>query len=419
MKPRNSLLYILIAFVIGFGTAINPAVHNYLVENEYISNNSVSIDVSQEQDKGNAETSLESFWQTYEKIKDEYVDANVFDDQNKIGYGAAKGLVKELDDAYSSYLDPKEATTFRDSLNGELEGIGAEITIKDDLLTVVTPLKESPAEKAGVQPGDYIYKVDGTVTDGLNIREAVQKIRGEKGTSVVLTIIREGLTEPLDIEVIRDHITVDSVTWEIMDGNIMHVSINQFSESTAREFKEAVKDILIKDAKGVVVDLRFNGGGYLESAVKILSEVIGGKEKIVVTKGRKADNNKVYYSDGSARIDKLPLVVLVNRGSASASEIVAGAIQDLKRGLLIGEKTFGKGSVQEVFNLPDDSNLILTVAKWYTPLDHNVDKKGLVPDRVVPMSSDDYTNDRDPQLDEAVKFLKEQITQGGNQTSTQ
>ncbi|MBU2524117.1 S41 family peptidase [Patescibacteria group bacterium] len=404
---KRLTIYLLIAFVIGFGTATNPAVHNFLTENNVISS-AVTLIPADAAKNNESLVDLSSFWETYNKIQLEYVDNSALEEQSDVSYGAAKGLVKALNDPYSSFLDPEETTQFRESLDGELEGIGAEITIKEGKLMVITPLKESPAENAGIMPGDYIYKIDGEVSDGMSIHEAVGKIKGPKGTNVVLTIFRESedvVIEPLEIEVTRDKIVIESVTSEMLENDIVFVSINQFSDDTTREFKKAVREIMVKKPKGVIIDLRFNGGGYLDTAVGILSEIIPGKQKIVSTKGRKNDNNKIFYSDGSARLDKLPMVVLINKGSASASEIVAGAVQDLQRGIIIGEQSFGKGSVQEVFNLADSSSLIITVAKWYTPLEFSVDKVGITPDRVIPMTADDYENDLDPQLKEAVNYL--------------
>lgn len=407
-KNFKAALFLLAAFLIGFGTAGNPAVHAYLVKNNFFPAPIVQ-DPSATMDKSSARPEqfldLSSFWETYNTIYQEYVDAHALEKSGLAGYGAAKGLVQSLKDPYSSFLDPKETAGFRDNLNGELEGIGAEIAIKKENLTVVTPLRASPAEKAGLLPNDIIYKINDEPTEGLSVHEAVVKIKGPRGTQVTLTILRADQPEPLTFTITRDKITIASVTWELKNDRAMVVTINQFSDDTASEFKKAIQEVLVKKPKGLIVDLRFNGGGYLESAVDILSELIAGKEKIVATRGRKESNNKVYYSDGAGRVTSLPLVVLVNGGSASASEIVAGAIQDLGRGLLIGEKTFGKGSVQEVFDLGDQSSLVLSVAKWYTPKDRNITDIGLTPDRVVPMSMEDYLADRDPQLEEALKHL--------------
>lgn len=400
-------IFLFLAFIIGFGTATNPAVSSFLINEKLIQAPSDEQTIKSDEKKKLAEEfiDLAPFWDTYRTIFDEYVDVHALENSKTASYGAAKGLVQSLKDPYSSYLDPKETTSFREDLNGELEGIGAEIAVKEGSLIVVKPLKDSPAEKAGILPNDIIYKINGEPTDGISVHEAVTKIKGETGTSVSLTILRETENRPLIFTITRDKITINSVTWETKADRVMVITIHQFSDDTSTEFKKAVQESLVSKPKGVVIDLRFNGGGYLESAVSILSELIDGEQKIVSTRGRKEENNKIFYSDGSGRMTKIPLVVLINGGSASASEIVAGSIQDLGRGLLIGEKSFGKGSVQEVFDLADNSSLILSVAKWYTPNDRNVSGVGLNPDKEVLFTMEDYLAKKDPQMDEALKYF--------------
>lgn len=406
-QNAKTSIFLLAAFLIGFFTGTNPSVQNYINEKRAAEQNTgFTSPTPNPKYPADQFVDLTPFWDTYHTIFEEYVDAHILENNMSASYGAAKGLVQSLNDPYSSYLDPKESNSFREDLNGELEGIGAEIAIKDGNLTVVTPLKESPAEKAGILPRDIIYKIDGEVTDGISVHEAVNRIKGEKGSVVNLTIIREDQINPLEFSITRDKIYLESVSWELIDNDLMLISINQFSDDTASEFKKAVQDALVRKPKGVIIDLRYNGGGYLESAVSILSELISGEQKIVSTRGRTSVNNRIFYSDGNARLKDVPLAVLINGGSASASEIVAGAIQDLKRGILIGEQSFGKGSVQEVFDLSDQSSLILSVAKWYTPNDRNVTGVGLTPDRVVELTIDDYTNEKDPQMEEAIRYLQ-------------
>ncbi|MBI5754799.1 PDZ domain-containing protein [Candidatus Peregrinibacteria bacterium] len=350
-------------------------------------------------------TNLDILFEVWNLVKEKYVDSAVFDDKEQI-YGASRGLVDSLNDPYTVFMTPTESKEFNDSLEGKLEGIGAELTVEDRNLIIVSPIKGSPAEKAGLKPGDIIYKIGEDVASEMNFFEAIMKIRGERGTKVELTIVREKLPEPFSVTIIRDSIDVSSVSLEKKDGNIMYLSISQFSDNTKKEFEKAVSEILLEKPKGIILDLRYNGGGYLYSAVDILGELIEGKKKAVIVKHNEKEKGETLYADGGGRLAKIPLVVLVNEGSASASEIVAGAIQDYKRGLLVGEQTFGKGSVQDVQTLSDESSLRVTVAKWFTPLERTIDHVGITPDRIIEIAEEDYKNGKDPQMEEALNYLK-------------
>jgi len=349
---------------------------------------------------------LSLFWNVWDRIKVKYVDENDLNEKNLI-YGATKGMVKALGDPYTVFMDPEETKDFMTSLDGQLNGIGAELEVKDQVLVVVSPIKGSPAEAAGLLPGDVIYKIFDELAADMTIFEAVSKIRGERGTKARLTVIREGTEEPIELEITRDIITLESVTYETKENNIAYVSISQFTDNTKPEFNKAVSSILLKKPKGMILDLRFNGGGYLDVSVDILSELIDGKKEVVKIKSRKAEDDKSIYVSGNARLKDIPLVVLVNKGSASASEIVAGAIQDHKRGIVIGEKTFGKGSVQEVMdNFPDSSSLRVTIAHWFTPNGRSIEHEGIEPDRKVEITTKDLEAKKDTQLDAAIEYLK-------------
>jgi carboxyl-terminal processing protease len=348
---------------------------------------------------------LTLFWKVWGMVTDSYVDQTALDDQSMV-YGAIKGMVASMNDPYTVFMTPNETKDFNDSLNGTLEGIGAELTVKDQTLVVISPLKDSPAEKAGLLPGDVIYKIDGSLTSDMTLFDAITKIRGQKGTKVTLTILRKTKKDPFDVAIIRDNVSVDSVSWEDKGHGIFYIAINQFSDNTQAEFDDAVQKIVLQNPKGIILDLRYNGGGYLDASVSILSDFLAGKQSAVTIKKRDPSDNETMDVTGNAPLASVPLVVLVNAGSASASEIVAGAIQDHKRGIIMGEQTFGKGSVQEVDQLPDGSSLRITIAKWYTPNDKNISEVGITPDIVVPLTEQDSEAKKDPQLDAAMKYLQ-------------
>jgi len=270
---------------------------------------------------------------------------------------------------------------------------------------IVSVLRDTPAEKAGLRTNDIIFKINDEITSDMILPEAIRKIRGEAGTTVKLTILRKGNPKSFDVSIKRANIEIASVSYKELESGIHYISLNHFSDKTNEELNEIIQKILLKDPKGVILDVRSNGGGYLDIAVDILSDFIKGK-KIVVRIKKRGSDNEPMQTDGSGRLADIPAVMLVDGGSASASEIVAGAFQDLNRGILIGEKTFGKGSVQEYEQFKDGSSLRLTIAEWLTPNKENIDEVGIKPDIEVKLTEDDYKNKRDPQLDEAVKYLK-------------
>lgn len=346
------------------------------------------------------------FWDTWKIIEEKYVDRPA--DYNEMVYGAISGLVKSLDDPYSVFMDPEESKEFMEDMEGTFEGIGAEIGIRKNILTIIAPLEGMPAEKAGLKSGDKIIKIDGETTIDITLTEAVRKIRGEKGTEVALTIMRENLEESKEIKITRGLIDVKSVEWEMKkagETDLAYLKIRRFSEDTYQELNKAAGEILSSSAKGIVLDLRNNPGGYLNVAVEVTSIFIDGKETVVIEdfgNGKK----KEYKSSGRAKLAHLPVAVLINQGSASASEILAGALRDIKKVKLVGEKSFGKGSVQELERLKDRSSVRLTVAKWLIPSGHCINEEGLKPDIEVEMTDEDIDNGIDKQLEEAMKILK-------------
>ena len=280
--------------------------------------------------------------------------------------------------------------------------------MKNQLLTVIAPLKGSPADQAGLKSGDVIYKVNDEFAADMTLFEAIMKIRGEEGTVVTLTILRDDASDPLELSITRAQIQVPSVSLEYKGAqeDLAYINIYQFSDDTQKEFDESVQALLLHEVKGVILDLRYNGGGYLDVAVDVLSDFIDGKQTAVITKHRDSSKNEIYYTNESGLLKDLPLVVLVNEGSASASEIVAGAIQDLKRGVVMGQQTFGKGSVQVIERLDDGSSLRLTIAKWYTPNDRSIDDIGVLPDTLVAMDPDDEDENIDTQMEAAIRYLE-------------
>lgn len=345
---------------------------------------------------------LEEVWG---KLQAAYYDASKLD-LAQLEFGAVKGFVAAIKDPYSVFMTPEESKEFENGLEGQLEGIGAELEVKDGKLIVVAPLKNSPAAEAGILSGDIIYKINDELAEEMTLFEAIKKIRGKKGTKVTLTLIRENTPRPIVLTITRSEITIESITLKKLEGDIFHITINQFNDHTKPEFDEVVQQILLEKAKGIVLDVRGNGGGYLDTSVDILSELLAGQKPAAIIKKRDPTKNETVKTSGGGRLADIPLVVLIDKGSASASEIVAGAIQDYKRGLVIGEKTFGKGSVQELSELADGSRLRMTIAKWFTPLDRSIDDVGVTPDKEVKMTDEDRLAKRDPQLEEALAYLR-------------
>lgn len=342
------------------------------------------------------------FWNVWDTLKKEYVDKDKLDDK-KMFYGAIKGLVNSLGDPYTIFMEPKVAKEFSDDLAGTFEGIGAEIGKKNDVITIVAPLADMPAEKAGLKAGDKIYAINGQITSGMTIDEAVNKIRGSKGTEVTLTIFRDGFDKAKDFKIIRQAIIVKSVRTKLDDNKIFVITITNFNDDTSELFKKAAAEAMEKNPKGIILDLRNNPGGYLETAIDVASEWID--QGVVVTEQFGPEKKNEYLSRGRARLKNFSTVVLVNQGSASASEIVSGALKDDGKASLVGMKTFGKGSVQTLEELKDGSSVKITVAKWLTPKGYNINQQGIEPDVQVDLTLEDYNKNKDPQMDKAVEIL--------------
>lgn len=337
----------------------------------------------------------------YELLKSNY-DGNL--DTAKLNDGLKTGLVSATGDPYTVYFNPTDAKAFNEELTGSFSGIGAELgTNAKNNIVIVAPLAGSPAEAAGLKTNDEITKIDGTSTAGLAVDEAVTKIRGTAGTKVTLTVVR-GASQVIDITITRAQITIPSVKTQI-DGSIGYLKIAQFGPDTTRLVQAAIDDFKAKSVKGVAVDLRGDPGGYLDSAVQVASFWLS-KGQTVVTERRGNSVISTQLATGNNLLAGLPTVVLIDGGSASASEILAGALRDNQAAKLVGQKTFGKGSVQQIQNLADGSELKITIARWFTPKGANIDKQGITPDTVVEPSA---TAGQDPQKDKAYEILRAEI----------
>ena len=358
------------------------------------------------------EVDMGLFWDVWDMVEGNYVNIDEVDAQDQV-YGAISGMVNSLDDPYSVFMNPEETEQFQSSLDGELQGIGAELTVEEGKLIILSPLKDSPAEKAGLLPGDHIYMVfdvdlnDWVATSELTLWEAITKIRGEPGTEAKLKVLREGTEDPIEFTIVREQIDVPSVNLDFVERegqNLAHLSIYQFGDDTFTEFEEAVREVLLADADGMVLDMRLNGGGYLDVSIEIMSEFFEDSRTGVIVK-RRSTQDEIIQTTGSGQLKDIPMVVLIDEGSASASEILAGALQDYARATLMGEQSFGKGSVQELNDLSDGSSLRLTIAKWFTPNDRSIDDTGITPDITVPMEAAEIDTENDVQLDAALEYL--------------
>ena len=349
---------------------------------------------------------LSLLWQVWKTIEEKYAVKDKINAQAMI-YGAINGLVKSLDDPYTVFLKPEDAKKFLEDVKGTFEGVGMEIGIKDGQLRVVAPLANTPAERAGLRAGDKILQVDGKSTEGITIDEAINWIRGPKGTEVVLTIYRDAWGEARDIKLIRDVIDVPAFKLELRNDKIAYLKIYQFSEKAGYEFPEIALQILNSDAQKIILDLRDNPGGYLEVAQEIASWFLEKGQVVAIEDFGGRQEQKFYLARDNARLVAYPVVILINKGSASGAEILAGALRDNRGIKLIGEKSFGKGSVQELVSLKNNSFLKITVANWLTPKGELITNKGLEPDIKVEMTTADYEAGHDPQLEKAIEIIKE------------
>ncbi|MBI1988069.1 MAG: S41 family peptidase [Nitrospinae bacterium] len=332
------------------------------------------------QAKGETYDDLRIFSEVLSLVQKKYVEEVKGDELVR---GAIAGMLRTLD-PHSSYMSPDIFKEMQVETEGSFGGLGIEITLKDEQLTVVSPIEGTPADEAGIKAGDRILKVNGESTRDFTLLEAVKRMRGPAGTKVILTILREGFTETKDFELTRAIIKIKSVKWKMRDDGIGYVRLSSFNKTSTDELEKSLEEMEKKKMTGLVLDLRNNPGGLLDQAVKVTELFLKKGDLIVYTKGRSDDQNLRFVAGGKkSSYQGFPMVVLVNEGSASASEIVSGALQDLGRAVILGTKTFGKGSVQTIIPLSDGSGLRLTTAKYYTPKGRSIQEKGIAPDIFV------------------------------------
>jgi carboxyl-terminal processing protease len=346
------------------------------------------------------------FWDAYNKLQEKFINPNDIDDQ-KIIYGAIEGMAKSLGDPYTSYFPPEEAKRFTQDLSGSFEGIGAVLGIKENRLTIISPLEGTPAKEAGLKAGDIIVKINGQESTDMSTEEAVNLIRGPKGTNVTLSIYRDGWTNSKDFTMTRNTIEIPSTSWDLKDNNTAYIQIFQFDDSLSRNFKNQVYQILKSPAERIVLDLRNNPGGYLGTAQEIAGYFLENGQTVLIEDFGGKKEQQTYKAPGNGELLKYPVVVLINEGSASASEILAGALRDNRNIRLIGEKSFGKGSVQEIAELRGGSFLKITIAKWLTPKGNLIADVGLEPDIKIEITDKEAEEGKDPQLDKALEIIKD------------
>jgi carboxyl-terminal processing protease len=351
-----------------------------------------------------ADIDFSLFWDAWRIIQSNYLKSDDLDKKEMV-YGAIRGLLNSLDDPHSVFFDPEEAKRFSEDANGSFSGVGMEISIKNQILTVISPLEDTPAWNAGIKAGDQILEIDGESTYNIQLFEAVNLIRGEKGTDVILKILRKSFDKPKDFVITRDTIFVPATKLSFLNDNIAHLKLLSFSENAPYDFYKSAIDILNKNSSGIILDLRNNPGGYLEIAIHLAGWFVE-RGDVVVRENIKGKDEEVIKASGNEVFVDMPIVILINEGSASASEILAGALRDNRGIQLIGEKTFGKGSVQTIKELFDDSMVKITIAEWLTPNGLSIDEDGLVPDYEISLPDDYQEEDEDIQLNKAIEILK-------------
>ncbi len=372
------------------------------------SRHSVSVTVPSLTTSDGQKVDIDDFWKAWRILNEKFVGDSVPKDQDKV-YGAIAGLAASYKDSYTVFFPPVEAKSFNEQVSGAFEGVGMEVDIKNGVLTVIAPIKDAPADKAGMLPGDHILKIDGKVTLGMAVEDAVRLIKGKKGTTVVLNITRSGKKDPFDVSIVRDKIDIPSLKSEMRKDGTYVISIATFSAPSYIQFREALRKFVETKSDRLIIDLRGNPGGYLEAAVDIASWFLPQGD-VVVSEDFGKKHDPIYHRSTGYNIfnDKLKLIILINGGSASASEILSGALHDHGKARLLGEKSFGKGSVQELVPITSDTSLKVTIARWLTPNGTSISHQGIVPDIVVPMTLDDYKNKGDIQMEKAAEILRQE-----------
>lgn len=415
-KRRTTILGIIFGLILSVGLLIGGFTAGFLAgttSNVFLNWLPINYEIPTELiDQGTAiqvETSpseleelFQPFWESWEILHANYVDQPL--DDVELMRGAIEGMLESLGDPHTSYMDPSEYEQATMDLDSSYEGIGAWVDTDAEYLTIVAPMPGSPAEAAGLEPGDQVIAINGEDMTGIDGNVVVRSVLGPAGTPVTLTILREGLDAPFDVEIIRAEIELNSVEFEMLPEDIGYIQLITFGEETSSELRSALNELLAEDPLGLILDLRGNGGGYLQTAIDVASEFID--EGVILTERFGDGRAREFEARGGGIATEIPLVVLIDGGSASASEIVAGAIQDYERGTLIGADSFGKGSVQNWIALSDDNGAVrVTIARWYTPADRIIHEVGLSPDIPVEFSLEDWELGIDNQLEAAIQFL--------------
>ncbi len=348
------------------------------------------------------------FWEAFQKLKVNHYDSDKTTEKDFV-YGAISGLASTFGDPNTVFFKPVESKKFKDDISGSFGGIGAEIGIKDGTLVIVAPIKDSPSDKAGLRPGDRIFKIEGKITSGMTVPDAVNVIRGKIGTQVKLTIYRDSWAAPRDLIITREEIVLPNLESKMLDNKIMYMKLHNFNEKSVSQFAKAASDFSKNGGKGLILDLRGNPGGYLQVAVDLAGWLIKNGS-LVVTQDYKTTMDFGFHSNGNEFFLNIPVVLLLDQGSASASEILAGALKfnrpDIK---IVGAKSFGKGTVQDLEDLSDGSQLKVTIAHWIMPSGVSIEKNGIAPDYEIQISDDDIKSKNDAQMNKALEVLKSEM----------
>ena len=401
MEKRKRIISLLAAIILLAAVFSGGALFGYA--NRPAMERVVGILNKQSPASGPENIDFSPFWGAWNTVESKYVSASSTDRQ-KMVWGAIQGMVGSLGDPYSTFFPPQENKAFNDELKGNFAGVGMEISVKNGILIVVSPLKNTPAERAGIKSGDSILKINDKTTEGMMADQAASLIRGDVGTTVKLNILHKNSSKPVDLTITRDIIKIPIIDTETKSDGIFVIKLYSFSENSANEFRSALRQFIESGNTKLVLDLRNNPGGYLEAAVDMASWFLPIGDVVAREKFSTGDET-IFRSKGYDMFKNLPFVILVNEGSASASEILSGALREHGKAKLVGAKTFGKGSVQELFPITSDTSLKLTIAKWLTPNGISISDQGLEPDYKVEITDKDATANKDPQMDKAIEIL--------------
>ena len=401
------LLFVLLLAVVlvGNGFVAGYASHSLLLHAERGGTSGVSSRKLSEGAPAGGGKTFDLFWEAWELIRRDFYGK--LPNEKQMTYGAIRGVINTLGDPNTALIDPRIAATISEDMTGVFEGIGAAVRLNEEgYLVIVQPFEDQPAAKAGILPDDVILEVDGTRIQGMDIYQAISRIRGPAGTKVRLLVQRLGEEEPFLVSVVRGKIEIPAVQAKILARNVAYVRLNDFHGRATAQLSGALRSLLQQEPVGLILDLRNNPGGLLDTAVDVSSLFLEPEQVILIEVRKGGEERETYRAKGRPLAPNIPLMVLINGGSASASEIVAGSVQDNHRGVLLGEPTFGKGSVQLAHRLSDGAELCITTAQWLTPSGHALQSgNGLLPDLPVPMSSEDFRAGRDPQLSRAIEYL--------------